>query len=109
MPPSPPGSLVSPLQKGSQIGILAQFPFSSSLQRMSVVTRILGEKRLVAYMKGAPETVGSLCCKETSKGPPCLLQTRGRSWQGGVGSPQGLLLSLAGGSCLSPQGGPPRK
>uniref|UniRef100_A0A670J3P7 Uncharacterized protein n=1 Tax=Podarcis muralis TaxID=64176 RepID=A0A670J3P7_PODMU len=48
-----------------EIGILAQFPFSSSLQRMSVVTRTLGEKRLVAYMKGAPETVGSLCRKET--------------------------------------------
>uniref|UniRef100_A0A8D2LHB1 Cation-transporting ATPase n=1 Tax=Varanus komodoensis TaxID=61221 RepID=A0A8D2LHB1_VARKO len=48
-----------------QVGLLAQFPFSSSLQRMSVVTRTLGEKRLVAYMKGAPETVGSLCRKET--------------------------------------------
>ncbi|KAH0626031.1 hypothetical protein JD844_000730 [Phrynosoma platyrhinos] len=48
-----------------QIGLLVQFPFSSALQRMSVVTRTLGEKRLVAYMKGAPETVGSLCRKET--------------------------------------------
>uniref|UniRef100_A0A670J3W8 Cation-transporting ATPase n=1 Tax=Podarcis muralis TaxID=64176 RepID=A0A670J3W8_PODMU len=53
------------LPKVYEIGILAQFPFSSSLQRMSVVTRTLGEKRLVAYMKGAPETVGSLCRKET--------------------------------------------
>ncbi|CAI5791593.1 probable cation-transporting ATPase 13A3 isoform X1 [Podarcis lilfordi] len=53
------------LMKVYEIGILAQFPFSSSLQRMSVVTRTLGEKRLVAYMKGAPETVGSLCRKET--------------------------------------------
>ncbi|XP_053115435.1 polyamine-transporting ATPase 13A3-like isoform X2 [Hemicordylus capensis] len=52
-------------EKLYQIGILVQFPFSSSLQRMSVVTRTLGEKRLVAYMKGAPETVGSLCRKET--------------------------------------------
>ncbi|KAJ7313297.1 hypothetical protein JRQ81_004585 [Phrynocephalus forsythii] len=48
-----------------QIGLLVQFPFSSSLQRMSVVTRTLGEKRLTAYMKGAPETVASLCRKET--------------------------------------------
>ncbi|XP_070810736.1 polyamine-transporting ATPase 13A3-like [Pituophis catenifer annectens] len=56
------------LMRGSQIGILAQFPFSSSLRRMSVVTRTLGEKRLVAYMKGAPETVGSLCRKETVPG-----------------------------------------
>ncbi|KAM3822026.1 polyamine-transporting ATPase 13A3-like isoform 5-T6 [Vipera latastei] len=53
------------LMRGSQIGILAQFPFCSGLWRMSVVTRTLGEKRLVAYMKGAPETVGSLCRKET--------------------------------------------
>ncbi|XP_061444002.1 polyamine-transporting ATPase 13A3-like isoform X2 [Rhineura floridana] len=52
-------------EKAYQIGILVQFPFSSSLQRMSVVTRTLGQKRLVAYMKGAPETVGSLCRKET--------------------------------------------
>uniref|UniRef100_A0ACB8EWZ2 Uncharacterized protein n=1 Tax=Sphaerodactylus townsendi TaxID=933632 RepID=A0ACB8EWZ2_9SAUR len=53
------------LMKLYQIGILMQFPFSSSLQRMSVVTRTLGEKKLVAYMKGAPETVGSLCRRET--------------------------------------------
>ncbi|XP_070586132.1 polyamine-transporting ATPase 13A3-like isoform X2 [Erythrolamprus reginae] len=53
------------MMRGSQIGILAQFPFSSSLRRMSVVTRTLGEKPLVAYMKGAPETVASLCCQES--------------------------------------------
>ncbi|XP_077171278.1 polyamine-transporting ATPase 13A3-like [Paroedura picta] len=56
------------LMKLYQVGILMQFPFSSSLQRMTVVTRTLGEKRLVAYMKGAPETVGSLCRKETVPG-----------------------------------------
>lgn len=66
MPPSLPRlSHSPPLQRGSQIGILAQYPFSSGLRRMSVVTRTLGEKHLVAYMKGAPETVGSLCRKET--------------------------------------------
>uniref|UniRef100_UPI00398E856F polyamine-transporting ATPase 13A3-like isoform X2 n=1 Tax=Pristiophorus japonicus TaxID=55135 RepID=UPI00398E856F len=48
-----------------EIGIISQFPFSSALQRMSVVTRTLGERRLSAYMKGAPETVASLCKKET--------------------------------------------
>ncbi|XP_042331882.1 LOW QUALITY PROTEIN: polyamine-transporting ATPase 13A3-like [Sceloporus undulatus] len=53
------------LMKVYQIGLLVQFPFSSALQRMSVVTRTLGEKRLMVYMKGAPETVGSLCHKET--------------------------------------------
>ncbi|KAM6453284.1 polyamine-transporting ATPase 13A3-like isoform 2-T4 [Liasis olivaceus] len=65
-PEAPPGDEeLLDLMRGSQIGILVQFPFSSSLQRMSVVTRTLGEKRLVAYMKGAPETVGGLCRKET--------------------------------------------
>ncbi|XP_015668636.1 probable cation-transporting ATPase 13A3 [Protobothrops mucrosquamatus] len=53
------------LMVSSQIGILAQYPFSSGLRRMCVVTRTLGEKHLMAYMKGAPETVGSLCRKET--------------------------------------------
>ncbi|MBN3304550.1 AT133 ATPase, partial [Amia calva] len=48
-----------------EVGILAQFPFSSSLQRMSVVTRVLGERRLHAYLKGAPETVARLCRPES--------------------------------------------
>ncbi|KAK7889349.1 hypothetical protein WMY93_024909 [Mugilogobius chulae] len=48
-----------------EIGIVRQFPFSSALQRMSVVARLLGEKRMDAYMKGAPEVVASLCKKDT--------------------------------------------
>uniref|UniRef100_A0A8D0B107 Polyamine-transporting ATPase 13A3 n=1 Tax=Sander lucioperca TaxID=283035 RepID=A0A8D0B107_SANLU len=48
-----------------EIGIVRQFPFSSALQRMCVVARLLGEKRMDAYMKGAPEVVASLCKKET--------------------------------------------
>ncbi|XP_056132320.1 polyamine-transporting ATPase 13A3 [Lampris incognitus] len=48
-----------------EIGIVRQFPFSSALQRMSVVARLLGEKRMDAYLKGAPEVVASLCKKET--------------------------------------------
>ncbi|XP_066503202.1 polyamine-transporting ATPase 13A3 isoform X2 [Hoplias malabaricus] len=48
-----------------EIGIVRQFPFSSALQRMSVVARRLGEKRMDAYLKGAPEVVASLCKKET--------------------------------------------
>lgn len=32
---------------------------------MSVVARLLGEKRMDAYLKGAPEVVASLCKKET--------------------------------------------
>ncbi|XP_061095235.1 polyamine-transporting ATPase 13A3 isoform X1 [Conger conger] len=48
-----------------EIGIVRQFPFSSGLQRMCVVTRLLGEKRMDAYLKGAPEVVASLCKKES--------------------------------------------
>ncbi|XP_029471219.1 probable cation-transporting ATPase 13A3 isoform X3 [Rhinatrema bivittatum] len=44
-----------------EIGIVRQFPFSSALQRMGVVARILGEKKMDAYVKGAPEVVASLC------------------------------------------------
>ncbi|ELV09442.1 putative cation-transporting ATPase 13A3 [Tupaia chinensis] len=48
-----------------EIGIVRQFPFSSALQRMSVVARVLGGKKMDAYMKGAPEVIASLCKPET--------------------------------------------
>ncbi|KAM4605087.1 polyamine-transporting ATPase 13A3-like isoform 2-T2 [Polymixia lowei] len=48
-----------------EIGIVRQFPFSSALQRMSVVVRRLGEKHMGAYLKGAPEVVVGLCKEET--------------------------------------------
>ncbi|MEE6501478.1 hypothetical protein FKM82_004204 [Ascaphus truei] len=48
-----------------EIGIVRQFPFSSALQRMGVVARVLGEKRMDAYVKGAPEVIASLCKQET--------------------------------------------
>ncbi|XP_071349000.1 polyamine-transporting ATPase 13A3-like isoform X2 [Trachinotus anak] len=49
----------------SEIGIVRQFPFSSALQRMSVVVRRLGEKHMHAFLKGAPEIVASLCKQHT--------------------------------------------
>ncbi|XP_069501032.1 polyamine-transporting ATPase 13A3-like isoform X2 [Ambystoma mexicanum] len=57
--------VLNDIMKVYELGIITQFPFSSGLQRMSVVTRKLGEKRLAAYMKGAPEMVAGLCKKET--------------------------------------------
>ncbi|EEB12615.1 cation-transporting ATPase fly, putative [Pediculus humanus corporis] len=45
---------------GIEIGIIRQFPFSSSLQRMSVITKTLGEKDFVVYCKGSPEMILSL-------------------------------------------------
>ena len=48
-----------------EIGILRQFQFSSSLQRMSVITRKLDEKNYVVFSKGAPEMIFSLCNQRT--------------------------------------------
>uniref|UniRef100_A0A1I8HML9 Cation-transporting ATPase n=1 Tax=Macrostomum lignano TaxID=282301 RepID=A0A1I8HML9_9PLAT len=48
-----------------EIGIVRQFTFSSSLQRMSVIARRLGADHFTAYVKGSPEMVQSLCRPET--------------------------------------------
>ncbi|XP_051767927.1 polyamine-transporting ATPase 13A3 isoform X2 [Ctenopharyngodon idella] len=53
------------LSASYMIGIVRQFSFSSTLQRMSVVVRQIGERRMDAYLKGAPEVVASLCKKES--------------------------------------------
>nr|KAF6473242.1 ATPase 13A5 [Rousettus aegyptiacus] len=47
------------------ITILRQFPFSSSLQRMSVVAQLAGEDHFHVYMKGAPEMLAKFCRSET--------------------------------------------
>uniref|UniRef100_A0A8C5QBH1 Cation-transporting ATPase n=1 Tax=Leptobrachium leishanense TaxID=445787 RepID=A0A8C5QBH1_9ANUR len=47
------------------ISILHQFPFSSTLQRMAVITQILGEKNLTAFVKGAPEVITQFCKEAT--------------------------------------------
>ncbi|XP_058518091.1 probable cation-transporting ATPase 13A4 isoform X2 [Ochotona princeps] len=61
--------VVKPCKTDSQvpvegIAILHQFPFSSALQRMTVIVQEVGGDRL-AFMKGAPERVASFCYAET--------------------------------------------
>ncbi|XP_063297779.1 probable cation-transporting ATPase 13A4 [Pelobates fuscus] len=45
--------------------ILLQFPFSSSLQRMSVVAQVLGSEEKFVFMKGAPEMVTQFCLPDS--------------------------------------------
>ncbi|MBZ3889945.1 putative cation-transporting ATPase 13A4 [Sciurus carolinensis] len=61
--------VVKPCKTASQvpvegIAILHQFPFSSALQRMTVIVQEMGGDRL-AFMKGAPERVAGFCHPET--------------------------------------------
>lgn len=43
------------------IGIVREFTFTSSLQRMAVVTRKLMDKNFNVYCKGSPEMILTLC------------------------------------------------
>lgn len=56
---SPPD--MSGTQTATRIDILKEFPFSSSLQRMSVIVKEKKTQSLTAYMKGSPEAVLSFC------------------------------------------------
>ncbi|XP_075058372.1 putative cation-transporting ATPase 13A4 isoform X2 [Mixophyes fleayi] len=47
------------------VKVLFQYPFSSAMQRMSVITEVIGGDELLVYMKGAPEMVASFCRPET--------------------------------------------
>ncbi|XP_026671693.1 probable cation-transporting ATPase 13A3 isoform X2 [Ceratina calcarata] len=67
-------TVVKPLKKNgytenmneiSEIGIVQQYQFSSSLQRMSVIMRVRGSSTFKAYTKGSPEMILSLSKPET--------------------------------------------
>ncbi|XP_034951559.1 probable cation-transporting ATPase 13A3 [Chelonus insularis] len=76
-----PPTIVKPPREGSmltenmneipEIGIIQQYQFSSSLQRMSVVVRVLGSDHFQAYTKGSPEVILSLSKPETI--PPNIM------------------------------------
>ncbi|KAM3872209.1 polyamine-transporting ATPase 13A2 [Diretmus argenteus] len=60
-PPTQPGGDAT----SEAVAIVRRFPFSSALQRMSVVTVAPRGRPALAFIKGAPEMVASLCLKET--------------------------------------------
>ena len=47
------------------IGIVREFSFTSSLQRMAVITRKISDKHFNVYCKGSPEMIATLCRSET--------------------------------------------
>ncbi|KAF3426213.1 hypothetical protein E2986_01905 [Frieseomelitta varia] len=59
------GSTTELGEQGLEIGIVRQFPFTSSLQRMSVITRTLGANHYDLYCKGSPEMILSLSRTES--------------------------------------------
>jgi len=48
-----------------EIGIIRQFPFSSSLQRMSVIVRVLNTNHFTLFCKGSPEKIAEMAKPET--------------------------------------------
>jgi predicted P-type ATPase len=48
-----------------EIGIIKQFPFSSSLQRMGVIVRALNRKHFDFFCKGSPEMIAGMCRPES--------------------------------------------
>ncbi|XP_044145286.1 probable cation-transporting ATPase 13A4 isoform X1 [Bufo gargarizans] len=58
-----PNSEIKDNVKGIQV--LFQYPFSSVMQRMSVIAEANGGDELIVYMKGAPEMVASFCKTES--------------------------------------------
>lgn len=57
--------LLSSLPDNPSIGIVREFPFASSLQRMSVITRSLSASHFTVYAKGSPEIIHALSQPET--------------------------------------------
>lgn len=58
-------TVVKPKSGALEIGIIHQYQFSSTLQRMSVVTKTLTSTDFVFYCKGSPEMIVNLSRPET--------------------------------------------
>lgn len=65
-PPSEPHieNLDNP-ESSHDIGIVREFSFTSSLQRMAVITRKISDNHFNVYCKGSPEMIATLCRPET--------------------------------------------
>uniref|UniRef100_A0A7N6FJU2 P-type ATPase A domain-containing protein n=1 Tax=Anabas testudineus TaxID=64144 RepID=A0A7N6FJU2_ANATE len=61
----PPTHQIQTQFTSEALAIVQRFPFSSALQRMSVVTVSSGGRSAFAFIKGSPEMVASLCRAET--------------------------------------------
>lgn len=64
-PPNTMQILTENMNEIPEIGIIQQYQFSSSLQRMSVIVRVLGTDHFRSYTKGSPEVILSLSKPET--------------------------------------------
>lgn len=60
-----PGPISKMKDNVEGIKVLHQYPFSSVMQRMSVITEVIGADELIVYMKGAPEMVADFCKAES--------------------------------------------
>ena len=58
---------LSYIQEPEEVGIVREFPFSSSVQRMSVIVKQIHEPTFQYFCKGAPEKILTLCRPETGK------------------------------------------
>ena len=56
-----------------ELGIVKQFPFSSSLQRMSVAVKVLGSDHFTLYVKGSPEKITEMARPDTCESSFVLL------------------------------------
>ena len=56
----------------NEVAVLKQFPFESAARRMTVITQQKGSSCFTVFIKGAPETIASLCNPETGTIPSLI-------------------------------------